>query len=63
MLAISLLSTGVGAVLTVAVLAVLFTLDVRHADRRRTTGSAHLPALVLGGLFVLLVIARFVQYA
>lgn len=63
MLAISLLSVGVGAVLTLALLAVLFWLDVRRADRRHTPATAHIPALALAALFVLLVIARFVAYA
>ena len=63
MLAISLLSKGVGALLTLALLAVLFALDVRHADRRHTNAGTHLPALILGALFALVVIARFVVYA
>jgi hypothetical protein len=63
MLALSLLSDGVGAVLTLALLGVLFALDVRRADRRPTPRSAHLPALVLGGLFALVVVVRFAVYA
>lgn len=63
MLAISLLSKGVGAVVTLVLLGVLFTLDVRRVDRRHTSVSHHLPAIVLGGLFTVLVIVRFAVYA
>jgi hypothetical protein len=57
------LSVGVGVALTLALLAMLFVLDVRRIERRRSTTALRLATGALIGAFLLIIVARFVEFA
>jgi multisubunit Na+/H+ antiporter MnhB subunit len=59
----SVLSVGVGVVLTVALIALLFALDVRRMERRRGSPQLRLATAALVGAFLLIIVARFVEFA
>jgi hypothetical protein len=61
--AATLLSKGVGAVLTLALLGLLFWLDTRHIRGRRIPRRAYSVTVGLGAVLLVVVVARFVAYS
>ncbi|HEY7627309.1 MAG TPA: hypothetical protein VH761_09580 [Ilumatobacteraceae bacterium] len=63
MTALTIVSRGLGIPLTLLLLATLVWLDVRRVAGRRDPFVLRGAAAIMAGLFVLVVVARFVEFA
>lgn len=63
MIALTIVSRGLGIPLTLLLLSMLVWLDVRRVAGRRNPVVLRSAAAITAGLFVLVVVARFVEFA